>query len=177
MSLSSSRRTRRLVTVIAAAGATIGLAGCGSNINAQTQDWYDPTDGVNNSGQIDPLTAAEAAKALGIKVYTIGAGRTGQVPFPAQDMFGNTQIVYQESQIDEATLQQVADITGGKYYRAEYTRGLRAIYDEINRLEKSQVEIEVFNQYFELFAWFLIPALLLLLLELTLRKTIFRRIP
>ncbi len=135
------------------------------------------TDGVNNSGQIDPLTAAEAAKALGIKVYTIGAGRPGQVPFPAQDMFGNTQIVYQESQIDEATLQQVADITGGKYYRAEDTRGLRAIYDEINHLEKSKVEIEVFNQYFELFAWFLIPALLLLLLELTLRKTIFRRIP
>jgi len=135
------------------------------------------TDGVNNSGQIDPLTAAEAAKALGIEVYALGAGCPGQVSFPAQDTFGNTQIVYQESQIDEATLQQVADITGGKYYRAEDTRGLRAIYDEINRLEKSQVEIEVFNQYFELFAWFLIPALLLLLLELTLRKTIFRRIP
>lgn len=163
-------------------GTAIGLglanaANMLTNSDAKSKVAILLTDGVNNAGQIDPLTAAEAAKALGIKVYTIGAGRPGQVPVPAQDMFGNTQIVYQESQIDEATLQQVADITGGKYYRAEDTRGLRAIYDEINRLEKSQVEIEVFNQYFELFAWFLIPALLLLLLELTLRKTIFRRIP
>ena len=163
-------------------GTAIGLglanaANMLTNSDAESKVAILLTDGVNNSGQIDPLTAAEAAKALGIKVYTIGAGRPGQVPFPAQDMFGNTQIVYQESQIDEATLHQVADITGGKYYRAEDTRGLRAIYDEINHLEKSKVEIEVFNQYFELFAWFLIPALLLLLLELVLRKTIFRRIP
>ena len=135
------------------------------------------TDGVNNSGEIDPLTAAEAAKALGIKVYTIGAARPGQVPVPAQNIFGGTEIVYQESELDEETLRQVADITGGKYYRAEDTRGLSAIYDEINNLEKSKVEVEIFNQYFELMAIFLLPALLIFLLEIFLRKTIFRKVP
>ena len=135
------------------------------------------TDGVNNAGQIDPLTAAEAAKALGIKVYTIGAGRPGQVPVPTTDLFGRQQVTYQESQLDEATLQQVADITGGRYFRAEDTRGLKAIYDEINELEKSQVEIQVFNHYFELISWFLIPAVAILLLELALRNTVFRKIP
>jgi Ca-activated chloride channel family protein len=135
------------------------------------------TDGVNNSGEIDPLTAAEAAKALGIKVYTIGAARPGQVPVPAQNIFGGTEIVYQESELDEETLRQVADITGGKYYRAEDTQGLSAIYDEINNLEKSKVEVEIFNQYFELMAIFLLPALLIFLLEIFLRKTIFRKVP
>ncbi len=134
------------------------------------------TDGVNNSGQIDPLTAAEAAKALGIKVYTIGAAKTGMVPVPTETLFG-TQISYQESQLDEATLQQIADLTGGRYYRAEDTEGLRQIYDEINNLEKSQVEIEVYNQYQELVGWLIIPALMLLLIEMILRKTVFRTIP
>jgi Ca-activated chloride channel family protein len=135
------------------------------------------TDGVNNAGQIDPLTAAEAAKALGIKVYTIGAAKPGQVPVPVQSLFGGTQISYQESVLDEQTLQQVADTTGGKYYRAEDTAGLKAIYDEINELEKSQVEVQVFNQYHELFAFLLIPALLILALETILRNTAFVTLP
>ena len=135
------------------------------------------TDGVNNSGQIDPLTAAEAAKALGIKIYTIGAGRPGEVPVPVPSMLGGTTISYQESQLDEATLQQVADLTGGQYFRAQDTDGLRAVYDEINSLEKSLVEVQVFNQYRELMAWLLIPALLLLLVEIILRNTLFRKVP
>lgn len=135
------------------------------------------TDGVNNAGQIDPLTAAEAAKALGIKVYTIGAARPGQVPVPVKNLLGRTEIVYQESELDEGTLQQVANITGGKYYRAEDTAGLKAIYDEINSLEKSQIEVQVYNQYFELLAIFLFPALLIILLEIILRNTIFRKVP
>lgn len=135
------------------------------------------TDGVNNAGQIDPLTAAEAAKALGIKVYTIGAAKPGQVPVPVPSVFGGTQVVYQESQLDEATLQQVADLTGGKYFRAEDTTGLQQIYDEINTLEKSQVEVQVFNQYQELAIWLLLPALAFLLIETVLRKTVFRTIP
>jgi Ca-activated chloride channel family protein len=134
------------------------------------------TDGVNNAGQIDPLTAAEAAKALGIKVYTIGAARPGQVPVPVQGLFGE-QVVYQESILDEETLRQVADITGGQYFRAEDTAGLKAIYDEINSLEKSQVEIQVYNQYYELFGWLLVPALIIFLLELALRNTTFRKVP
>jgi Ca-activated chloride channel family protein len=135
------------------------------------------TDGVNNAGQIDPLTAAEAAKALGIKVYTIGAARPGQVPVPVPSIFGGTEIVYQESTLDEETLRQVADITGGQYFRAEDTAGLKSIYDEINTLEKSQVEVQVFNQYTELVALLLLPALVILLFEMILRRTIFRRIP
>ena len=135
------------------------------------------TDGVNNSGQIDPITAADAAAKLGIKVYTIGMGKTGQVPVPAQDMFGREQIVMQESSLDEATLQSIADKTGGRYYRAEDTEGLRKIYDEINALEKSEVEIQTFASYQELAGLLLAPGLLLLLSELFLRQTIFRTIP
>ncbi len=163
-------------------GTAIGLgianaANMLTNSDAESKVVILLTDGVNNAGQIDPLTAAEAAKALGIKVYTVGAGRPGQVPYPSTDLFGRERISYIESEIDEATLQQVADISGGKYYRAEDTQGLKAIYDEINELEKSKVEVQVYNQYFELMAWFLIPALAILLLELALRKTVFRKIP
>jgi Ca-activated chloride channel family protein len=135
------------------------------------------TDGVNNAGHIDPLTAAEAAKALDIKVYTIGAAKTGQVPVPVQSLFGGTQISYQESVLDEQTLQMVAETTGGKYYRAEDTAGLKAIYEEINDLEKSQVEVQVFNQYHELVAILLVPALLILALETILRNSAFVTIP
>ncbi len=135
------------------------------------------TDGVNNAGEIDPLTAAEAAKALDIKIYTIGAAKTGQVPVPVETVFGNQQILYQESVIDEETLQMVSEISGGKYYRAEDTASLDAIYKEINELEKSQVEVQVFNHYFELFALALVPALLLILIEFVLRKSIFRKLP
>jgi Ca-activated chloride channel family protein len=134
------------------------------------------TDGVNNAGQIDPLTAAEAANALGIKVYTIGMGRPGQVPIPQQTLFGE-QIVMAESQVDEATLQQIAEITGGKFFRAYDTNELAQVYDEINQLEKSEIEIQTFHRYQELAAFLLIPAILILLAEIILRKTILRQIP
>jgi Ca-activated chloride channel family protein len=163
-------------------GTAIGLgianaANMLTNSDAESKVVILLTDGVNNSGQVDPLTAAEAAKALGIKIYTIGAGRPGEVPVPVPSIFGGTKVSYQESVLDEATLQQVADITGGKYFRAQDTSGLKAIYDEINQLEKSQVEVQVFNQYHELLAWLLIPALVLLLVEVVLRNTLFRKVP
>jgi Ca-activated chloride channel family protein len=135
------------------------------------------TDGVNNSGQIDPKTAAQAAQALGIKVYTIGMGRPGQVPVPVTDALGGKQIVYQESDIDEAALQEIADKTGGLYFRAEDERGLAQIYERINELEKSQVEITNFAKHIELMGWLLVPALGLLLGEQLLSQTLFRRIP
>lgn len=163
-------------------GTAIGLgianaANMLTNSDAESKVVILLTDGVNNSGQIDPLTAAEAAKALGIKIYTIGAGRPGEVPVPVPGLFGNTTIAYQESVLDEATLQQVADITGGRYYRATDTEGLRAIYNEINELEQSQIEVQVFNQHQELMIWLLLPALAILLLEALLRNTLFRRVP
>ena len=135
------------------------------------------TDGVNNAGQIDPMTAAEAASTLGIKVYTIGMGRPGQVPVPVVDAFGRDRIMMQESTLDEETLAQIAEETGGRYYRAENTEGLRAVYDEINSLEKSQIEVETFANYKELVGWVLAPGLALLLLEMFLRQTMFRTVP
>ncbi len=163
-------------------GTAIGLgianaANMLSNSDAESKIVILLTDGVNNAGQIDPLTAAEAAKALGIKVYTIGAGKPGQVPVPVQSFLGGNQIVYQESILDEATLQQVADITGGMYFRAEDTSGLKAVYDEINDMEKSQVEVQVFNRYHELAGYLLVPAVFIFLAEAVLRNTTFRKIP
>lgn len=163
-------------------GTAIGLgianaANMIANSEAESKVVVLLTDGVNNAGEIDPLTAAEAAKALGIKVYTIGAARPGEVPVPVPSLLSGTQIVYQESVLDEETLYQVAEITGGKYYRAEDTAGLKAIYDEINNLEKSKVEVEVYNQYYELAAALLIPALFIQLVEFIFRNTIFRKIP
>ena len=134
------------------------------------------TDGVNNSGQIDPMTAAEAAKSLGIKVYTIGAARPGQVPFPYRGSFGS-QTVMQESVLDEETLQQIAEITGGLYFRATNTAGLQQIYEQINELEKSDVEVRTYTRYQEL-AWiFLIPAFVLILIEKMMASTFLRKIP
>ena len=135
------------------------------------------TDGVNNAGQIDPLTAAEAAKSLGIKVYTIGMGRPGQVPVPTTDMFGRERVVYQESVLDEETLQGIADITGARYYRAIDTAELGQIYDEINRLEQTQIEIESYTRYRELAGLLLLPALLIFLAEMVLRRTVLRKLP
>jgi Ca-activated chloride channel family protein len=132
---------------------------------------------VNNAGEIDPLTAAQAAEALGLRVYTIGMGRPGEVPVPVVDLFGREQIVYRESDLDEATLQAIADTTGGRYFRAEDTAGLQEIYDEIDSLETSQVEVERFTRYQELMGWLLLPALGLFLTEMTLRKTVLRSLP
>jgi Ca-activated chloride channel family protein len=158
----------------------MGLANAGNMLkdsDAKSKVVILLTDGVNNAGEIDPLTAAEAAKSLGIKVYTIGMGRPGQVPVPVVDVFGREQIQYQESQLDEATLQEIADISGGRYFRAEDTAGLKQIYDEIDSLEKTQVEVERFTRYQELMGWLLIPALGLVVSEMFLRKTVFRKLP
>jgi len=160
-------------------GTAIGLgiasaANMLANSEAESRVVILLTDGVNNAGQIDPLSAAEAAKALDIKVYTIGAARPGEVAVPVQ---GSSRVVYQESVLDEDTLMQVAEITGGQYFKAEDTAGLKAIYNEINEMEKSQVEVQVFNQYTELAAVFLMPAMIIFLLEFVTRKTIFRTIP
>lgn len=135
------------------------------------------TDGVNNSGQIDPFTAAQAAATLGIRVYTIGAGKPGQVPFPSTNIFGDTVVTYQESIIDEETLRVISAETGGKFYRAQDTATLRQIYEEINQLEQSSVEIQVFSRFNELGMYAIIPALLLLGAEIFLRHTVFRTIP
>ncbi len=134
------------------------------------------TDGVNTSGSVNPLTAAEAAKALGIKIYTIGAGTNGEAPYPVRGLFG-TQMQKMKVEIDEKTLTAIADSTGGKYFRATDTDSLEKIYAVINQLETTERKIKKYENYDELFFYFLYPALLLLLVEWILRHTRFRRLP
>ena len=128
------------------------------------------TDGVNNAGQLDPITVATASEALGIKLYAIGVGTTQP---------GGTDVNSgsQESSLDEKTLREIAAITDAKFYLATDTEGLRGIYAEINSLEKSEVEVLVFTRFRELLAWFLAPALALLLVDLLISQTVFRRLP
>lgn len=135
------------------------------------------TDGRNNAGEIDPFTAAEIAKTLGIKIYTIGAGTKGLAPFPAADIFGNKVMRQVKIDIDDEALTEIAKITEGKYYRATDTESLKEIYGQIDKLEKTESEVTQYTEYDELFHYFLLPALALLLCELGLTKTRFRKIP
>ncbi len=135
------------------------------------------TDGVNNRGEITPMTAAEIARAQNIRVYTIGVGTEGMAPYPAVDMFGNITFVKQKVEIDEKTLTAMADMTGGKYFRATDNAKLKAIYDEINQLEKSRVEVLEHISYHELFLVWVLAALGVLLAEFLLSNLVLKRIP
>ncbi|MBI5507130.1 MAG: VWA domain-containing protein [Deltaproteobacteria bacterium] len=134
------------------------------------------TDGRNNAGTLPPAKAAEVAKSLGIKIYTIGAGTRGQAPFIQDTVFGK-QVVYEDVAIDEDALQQIAKTTGGAYFRAEDADGLERIYDQIDKLERTEIEMKQYMEYNERFAWFVTPALLLLLAEVVLLGTRLRKIP
>ncbi|RJP82964.1 MAG: VWA domain-containing protein [Candidatus Zixiibacteriota bacterium] len=135
------------------------------------------TDGQNNRGEIDPVTAAQAAKALGIRIYTIGVGTEGYAPYPVRDPWGG--IAYQQVpvKIDEELLRQVADETGGKYFRATDAETLRKVYREIDQLEKSKIRVHQYRQHAELFGSWLGWALALLLVELILTATRLRTMP
>ena len=136
------------------------------------------TDGQNNAGKVPPLTAAEAAKALNMKVYTIGVGIRGTAPFPRTNPFtGRKEYVPVPVDIDEPTLQAIAEKTGGKYYRADSTDTLRKIYAEIDQLEKTEVEVKKFVRRYELFWLVASAAFALLLAEVLLAHTIWRRLP
>ena len=135
------------------------------------------TDGVNNRGEIAPMTAAEIAKAQGIRVYTIGVGTEGMAPYPAIDMFGNLTVVNQKVEIDEKVLKAISDMTGGRYFRATDKDKLKAVYDEINQLEKSKVEVTEHISYHELFLVWALAALGLLLTEFLLSNLVLKRIP
>jgi len=135
------------------------------------------TDGENNAGNIDPITAAELAKSFGIKIYAIGVGKGGMVPFPVDDPLFGKRYVQANVEIDETTLKRIADITGGLFFRARDTAALSEIYERINKLEKSEVKVKEYRSFNELFPFFLIPALLLLLLDIFLRRTILLKVP
>jgi Ca-activated chloride channel family protein len=135
------------------------------------------TDGENNMGKISPLAAAEAAKAMGVKVYTIGAGAKGDAPVPVQDAYGNTQLVMAKVDVDVDMLQKIAAETGGEFYRATDTDSLRDIYAQINRLQTTTAKIHRFENVQEVFGWALIPAFALLALGALLDQTRLRRLP
>lgn len=134
------------------------------------------TDGVNNRGFIDPVTAAGIAQDYGIRVYTIGVGTIGMAPYPVQTPFG-TQYQNLPVEIDEALLQKIADVTGGKYFRATDNRKLKAIYVEIDRLEKTRIEVTQFRKHKEEFYSAAMFAGIFLFLEILLSQTAFRKIP
>jgi Ca-activated chloride channel family protein len=135
------------------------------------------TDGMNNTGKISPMAAAEAAKALGVKIYTIAVGVRGEAPIPVKDQSGNTQLVMAKVDVDEKTLQAISALTGGTFYRATDTDSLKRIYEQINQLEKTTQVAQRFEHYQELYGWALFPAFALLGLGFGLEHTRFRRLP
>lgn len=134
------------------------------------------TDGVNNSGSVDPISAAEMASMFGIRVYTIGIGSMGTAPYPVQTPFG-IQMQQMKVQIDEELLQKIAGMTGGRYFRADNNKKLKEIYTEIDTLEKSKIDVQEFRKKHEAFLPFALLALALFSLEIILRYLIFRRFP
>ena len=135
------------------------------------------TDGRNNRGEIDPLTAAGLAKAMDVKIYTIGAGKKGQADYPVHDRVFGTRFVKMAVDIDDETLRKVAQATGGEYFRATDTQKLEEIYSEISRMEKAIIETKVYRQYSEKFVPFLAGGLILIVLGTLLGSTRFRQLP
>ena len=134
------------------------------------------TDGSNNRGDISPMTAADIAKSLGIRVYTIGVGTNKSAPYP-MPVAGGVQYVNMPVEIDNETLRNIAKATDGDFYRATNTKELQQIYKEIDQLEKSKLNVKKFSKRYEAYQPFAIAAVVALLLELLLRITVFRRIP
>ena len=134
------------------------------------------TDGVNNRGEIDPLTAAQIAQSFGVRMYTIGVGTIGEAPYPVQTPFG---IRYQNVpvDVDDKSLGKIAELTGGQYFRATNNRALRQIYSEIDKLEKTRMEVKSYRSYTELFYPWVSIALIALALEVILSRTVLRKLP
>ena len=135
------------------------------------------TDGRNNRGEIDPLTAAQMAQALGVRVYTIGAGSRGTARVPVDDPLLGRRYATVRVDVDEETLAEVASTTGGQYFRATDTESLASIYQEIDELETTEIEVQNFTRYTELFHFPLAAGLLLLLMEAGLANTLLRKLP
>lgn len=135
------------------------------------------TDGVNNTGLVDPLTALEIAKAYKIKVYTVGVGTIGKAPSPATMPDGSIQMQMTDVQIDEPLMKKIASETGGRYFRATDNASLQNIYQEIDKLERTKVEITSYKRFQEHFFPLAMIALACLLLEVVLRYTLFKRLP
>lgn len=163
-------------------GTAIGL-GIGTAVNrlretqAKSKVIILLTDGENNAGNVDPITAAELAKSFGIRIYTICIGRGGLVPFPVEDPIFGKRYVQAEVKIDEKTLKRIADITDGRFFKAGDPEALAQAYKQINELEKSEVKVKEYSSYHEFYHLFLIPGVIILLLEVLLTHTVFLKLP
>lgn len=163
-------------------GTAIGL-GLGTAVNrlreseAKSKVIILLTDGINNTGEIDPLTAADLAKQYKIRVYTIGVGREGTSVLPINDPRFGTRLIRVETQIDEKMLQTISSKTGGKYFRAQDENGLRDIFNEIDHLEKTEITVERFTHYDERYFWFLWPAFFIFLFEIVWMNLVRVKIP
>lgn len=135
------------------------------------------TDGVNNTGRLDPVTAADAAQALGVRVYAIGVGTRGTAPFLVEDPIVGRRYIQVPVTIDEEMMTEIAHRTGGRYFRATDPRTLARILDEVDRLEKTEIRVKETTNYTELYGYFLNPAVWLLGLGLVLRVTLLRTLP
>ena len=163
-------------------GTAIGL-GIGTAVNrlressAKSKVIILLTDGENNAGNLDPITAAELAKSFGIKIHTITIGRGGMVPFPIEDPIFGKRYVQAEVKVDEKVLKRIADITDGHHFSAGDAEALARAYKQINDLEKTEIKVKEYSSYRELYHIFLIPGFLTLLLEIILGNTIFLKLP
>lgn len=135
------------------------------------------TDGRNNRGQLDPITASQIASSLGVKIYTVGMGKRGQALYPVNDPVFGKRYVYMPVEIDEDMLKQIAANTRGRYFRATDEKKLVEIFEEIDEMEKTEIEIKEYTRYSEEFGWFVIPAFLFFLFEIVLANTVFRKLP
>jgi Ca-activated chloride channel family protein len=158
----------------------MGLASCVNRLRpslAKSRIIILLTDGVNNTGEIDPLTAARLAQAYGIRVYTIGVGSKGKVPYPVQHPVLGKQYQFIDSDLDETTLSEIASLTGAKYFRATDARALEEIYAEINKLEKNRIRTKEYAHFDEIYHLFLLAGLSLLFGSLALSRGIWMTIP
>jgi Ca-activated chloride channel family protein len=157
-----------------------GLATCINrlkNSQAKSKIIILVTDGANNAGSVDPLTAAKTAAALGIKIYSIGSASPGETQMPVDDPMGGQHMVTIQSDLDEDSLLRIAEATGGKYYRAKNETALKSIFKEIDSLEKTDIKVKEYTDYEEYYVWFLLAALGFLTAELALTKTALRTLP
>ncbi len=160
-----------------AIGSAIAISGKRlKNLKSKSKIIILLTDGRNNAGDITPEQAAEAVHALGIKIYSIGVGGTGPAPFRVKTVFG-TRIINQRVDLDESTLKKIAEIGKGRYFRAADSERLSEIYNIIDKEEKTEVKVKEFFHFRELYPFFLIPALIILGMEILLKTTVLRTIP
>lgn len=145
--------------------------------NAESKVMILLTDGRNNRGEIDPITAAQMAQAFGIRIYAVGAGARGEARYPVDDPVFGRRYVNVRVDLDEETLRETAELTGGRYFRATDRESLERIYQEIDELEKTEIEVQHYTRYGELFHFPLIAGLLLVLTEVGLAHTVLRKLP